>query len=457
VDPVVAAAALDRAAKLLDEFGEGSIRPGRTDVGNPILPSPVSMPIDLPDRVAGVHYARGVTARRLGQIGCGVEVTTSDDGRTFVIATPPPWRPDLTQPADLVEEVLRLEGYHTIPSELPPAPPQRGLTESQRRRRAASRALAEAGYAEVLPFPFVATTTWDDFGLDDDDTRRTTAKVLNPLEADHPELATTLLPNMLDMLRRNVSRGQRDLALFHIGQVFLPKAQPVAVPAVGVEGRPSEEDLGKLEASLPNQPLHAAVVLAGQREQAGWWGKGREASWADAIEAARTVAHAWGVELTVVASELAPWHPGRCAELRVGGWPVGHAGELHPAVIEKLGLPKRTCAMEIDLDALPLAERRPVPVISPYPPVLLDVALVVDSSVPVADVASALRSGGGELLEDLRLFDVYTGEQLGEGKRSLAYALRFRAADRTLTVEEATAARDAAVASAADQHGASLR
>ncbi|MFC0548417.1 phenylalanine--tRNA ligase subunit beta [Kutzneria chonburiensis] len=457
VDPVVAAAAVDRAAKLLDEFGEGSIRPGRTDVGNPILPSPVSMPIDLPDRVAGQRYARGVTARRLGQIGCGVEVTTSDDGRTFVIATPPPWRPDLTQPADLVEEVLRLEGYHTIPSELPPAPPQRGLTESQRRRRAASRALAEAGYAEVLPFPFVATTTWDDFGLDDDDIRRNTVKVLNPLEADHPELATTLLPNMLDMLRRNVSRGQRDLALFHIGQVFLPKAQPVAVPAVGVEGRPSEEDLGKLEASLPNQPLHATVVLSGQREQAGWWGKGREASWADAVEAARTVAHAWGVELTVVASELAPWHPGRCAELRVGGWPVGHAGELHPAVIEKLGLPKRTCAMEIDLDALPVVERRPVPVISPYPPVLLDVALVVDSSVPVADVASALRSGGGELLEDLRLFDVYTGEQLGEGKRSLAYALRFRAGDRTLTVEEATAARDAAVASATSAHGATLR
>ena len=457
VDPAVAAAALERAAKLLDEFGDGSIHPGRTDIGNPILPSPVSMPIDMPDRVAGVHYARGVTARRLGQIGCGVEVTTSDDGRTFVIATPPPWRPDLTQPADLVEEVLRLEGYHTIPSELPPAPPQRGLTESQRRRRAASRALAEAGYAEVLPFPFVDGAVWDAFGLDEDDSRRNTVKVLNPLEADHPELATTLLPNLLDTLRRNVSRGQRDLALFHIGQVVLPKAQQTPVPAIGVAGRPSEEDLGKLEASLPNQPLHVAVVLAGQRAQAGWWGKGREASWADAVESARTVAHAWGVELTVVASDLAPWHPGRCAELRVGGWPVGHAGELHPAVVEKLGLPKRTCAMELDLDLLPLADRRPVPVISPYPPVLLDVALVVDSAVPVADVASALRSGGGELLEDLRLFDVYTGEQLGEGKRSLAYALRFRAPDRTLTVEEATAARDAAVAAATTQHGATLR
>jgi phenylalanyl-tRNA synthetase beta chain len=229
------------------------------------------------------------------------------------------------------------------------------------------------------------------------------------------------------------------------------------VPELGVAQRPSDGEVATLLAALPQQPLHVAAVLSGRREQRGWWGEGREANWADAIQAARLVAQAYDVELNVVAGDLLPWHPGRCAELRVGDWPVGHAGELHPKVVEALGLPRRTCAMELDLDALPLLDRRPAPMISPYPPVLLDVALVLDRDVPAAEVADALRAGAGDLLEDVHLFDVYTGEQVGEGKRSLAYSLRLRAPDRTLTVEEATVARDGAVAAAAERLGATLR
>jgi phenylalanyl-tRNA synthetase beta chain len=281
--------------------------------------------------------------------------------------------------------------------------------------------------------------------------------VLNPLEAERSELATTLLPSMLDVLVRNVSRGTRDLGLFHIGQVVLPKAHQVPVPSVGVSGRPSDAELAGLHAALPQQPTHVAVVLAGNRERAGWWGPGTPASWADAVRAAEIVAEAAGVTLTVRKADLLPWHPGRCAQLLVGDLPVGYAGELHPKVVDTLGLPKRTCVMELKLDGLPLVERKPAPSPSPYPPVLLDVALVVDAAVPVAEVANALRGGGGDLLEDLSLFDVFTGEQVGEGKRSLAYALRFRAPDRTLTVEEATAARDAAVSAAGERFGASLR
>ncbi|KAA2256368.1 phenylalanine--tRNA ligase subunit beta [Solihabitans fulvus] len=457
IDPALAPMALERAAKLLHQYGDGSILPGRTDVGLPELPGPVSMPIDLPDRVAGVHYARGVTARRLGQIGCRVEVTTGDDGTTFITAVPPTWRSDLVQPADLVEEVLRLEGLDSIPSTLPPAPAGRGLTETQRRRRTASRALAESGFVEVLPFPFTSPAVWDAFGLDADDVRRNAVTVLNPLEAERDQLATTLLPGLIDAAQRNLSRGQRDLALFHLGQVTLPRAQQVPVPDLGTEGRPSEAELATALAALPQQPLHAAALLTGHREQAGWWGEGRQATWADAVEAARTAAAAYGVTLTVVASDLAPWHPGRCAELRVGDWPVGHAGELHPKVVEALGLPKRTCVMELDLDALPLSDQRPAPVVSPYPPVLLDVALVVDAKVPAGELTETLRGGGGDLLEEIRLFDDYTGEQVGEGKRSVAYSLRFRAPDRTLTLEEATAARDTAVAAASERHGATLR
>jgi phenylalanyl-tRNA synthetase beta chain len=457
VDPALSPVALERAAKLLHLYGDGAIKPGRTDVGTPALPAPVTMPIDLPDRVAGVRYARGVTARRLGQIGCQVEVTTGDDGATMVTAIPPTWRSDLVQPADLVEEVLRLEGFETIPSTLPPAPAGRGLTELQRRRRTVSRALAEDGFVEVLPFPFISPAVFDAFGLPENDSRRNTVSVLNPLEADKHALATTLLPGLLEALQRNLARGAKDVALFNIAQVTLPRTQQVPVPEVGVATRPTDAQIASMFAALPQQPVHVAVVMAGHREQAGWWGKGRQANWADAVEAARLVGEAYGVNLRVVASDLAPWHPGRCAELRVGDWPVGHAGELHPKVVEALGLPKRTVAMELDLDALPLNDKRPAPIISAYPPVLLDVAVVVDTTVPAAEVSAVLESGGGDLLEDIRLFDVYTGEQVGEGKRSLAYALRFRAPDRTLTVEEATAARDAAVAALAERYGATLR
>ena len=457
VDPAIPPVATELAAKLLVRYGEGTIEPGRTDAGEPTAPLPVTMPLALPDKVAGVYYERGVTARRLTQIGCRIEVSTSDEGVGLVTATPPSWRPDLAQPADLVEEVLRLEGYHTIPSVLPSAPPGRGLTAAQRRRRSVSRALAHHGYAEVLPFPFTGTDVLDKLGVPGDDQWRRALTVLNALESHHSLLTTTLLTGLLDSLQRNVSRGQRDLALFHIGQVVLPDGSTPAVPEVGVTARPSEEELAALHAALPAQPTHAAVVLAGQRERAGWWGKGRDGNWADAVQAGRIVAEAAGVELTVEAGSLAPWHPGRCAQFRVGETVVGHAGELHPKVVEALGLPKRTCAMEIDLDALPLTDRRPAPDVSAFPPVLVDVALVVDTNVPVAEVADVIRSGGGELLEDVRLFDVYEGEQLGEGKKSLAFALRFRAADRTLKQEEATEARDRVVAAAEDRFGATLR
>jgi phenylalanyl-tRNA synthetase beta chain len=394
---------------------------------------------------------------RLRQVGCAVDLLLGEDGAGSVEVVPPSWRPDLTQPADLVEEVLRLEGYEAIPSVLPAAPPGRGLTEGQRRRRAVSRALAEAGFVEVLPFPFVGPASWTAFGLPEDDVRRRTVPVLNPLDADRAGLATTLLPGLLEMLVRNRSRGAADLALYHIGQVTLPHAKPVPMPEPGVDERPSDAEYAQIKAALPAQPLHVAAVLAGNREPAGWWGAGRAASWEDAVAAGRLVGRAAGVELRVTKAELAPWHPGRCAALRVGDWIVGHAGELHPKVVEAMELPARTCAVELNLDGIPLLDDRPAPRISPYPPISVDVALVAGADVPAAELADALADGAGELVEDVRLFDVYAGEQVGEGRRSLAYTLRFRAPDRTLTSEEANSARDAAVAVAADRYGVTLR
>lgn len=331
------------------------------------------------------------------------------------------------------------------------------MTPTQRRRRSVSRALAEAGYVEVLPFPFVSPSTWDDFGLADDDPRRRSVPVLNPLESEKNQLATTLLPGLLETLQRNISRGFRDVALYHVGQVVLPGSEQTAAPDPGVDRCPSDDELAALERAVPDQPVHVAVVLAGERRRSGWWGKGEAATWADAVQAARLVGEVSGVDLDIEAAEVMPWHPGRCARLSIDGRTVGYAGELHPKVVEKLGLPKRTAVMELDLDAIPVVDRKPAPFISPFPPVLLDVALVVDTDVSARSLAAVLREGAGELVEDVSLFDLYEGEQIGEGKRSLAYKLRFRAPDRTLTVEEATKARDAAVALAGERFGAVLR
>ncbi len=173
----------------------------------------------------------------------------------------------------------------------------------------------------------------------------------------------------------------------------------------------------------------------------------------------RRVADALHVEVTLRQAVRAPWHPGRCAEVLVGDTVIGHAGELHPTVCRATGVPERTAVAEVDLSVL-LAHAPDVvgaPSFSDFPQAKEDVALVVDAAVPAADVEEALRAGAGDLLESIRLFDLYTGEQVQDGRKSLAFALRFRAPDRTLTDEETAAARDAAVAVAAARTGAVQR
>ncbi|RKS67852.1 phenylalanyl-tRNA synthetase beta subunit [Actinomadura pelletieri DSM 43383] len=441
-----------RAVRMLADLGGAEIMPGVTHAEAPVEPVTVTIPAGHPDRVAGVTYGRDAVVRRLEQVGCAVE------GADTLTVTPPSWRPDLTDPNDLAEEVIRLEGYENIPARAPRPSAGKGLTVRQRLGRRVGRALAGAGYVEVLPFPFVGDKDWDALQLPADDARRRAMRLANPLSEEEPLLRTTLLPGLFKTLALNVGRGFADTALYEMGTVFRPRPDaPERAPRLAVDRGPTPGELADLEAALPDQPQRVAVVLSGDREPSGWWGGGRPALWADAIEAARTVAREVGVELTARADRHAPWHPGRCAALYVGDTLVGHAGELHPRVTKAYGLPPRSCAMELELRRL----GDPVPVRAPhvsgYPVATQDVALVVDSTVPAGEVEAALRDGAGDLLEAIRLFDVYTGEQVGEGRKSLAYALRFRAPDRTLTAEEASQVRDAAVAAASDRTGAVLR
>jgi phenylalanyl-tRNA synthetase beta chain len=454
VDPSLPLAALRKAVDILVTHAGGTADDRVLDIDNVVAPVALTLPSESASRLIGLPYTGEQVADLLRKIGC--EVT----GDEVLSVVPPTWRPDLVAPIDLIEEVARLGGYNEIPSVLPPAGASNGLTPAQKQRRSVGRALAENGYVEVLSYPFVSPGTADALGLPPADPRRSAVRLTNPLSEEEPLLRTTLLGPLLGTLKRNLGRGRRDVALFETGTVFLPHLTSTAPPALGVDRRPANAEWAAANAIVPEQPWHLGVVLAGDIEPAGWWGQGRAATWADAIEAARVAIAASGVSedrVTVRAAEHAPWHPGRCAALLVDGTVVGHAGELHPAVLASLELPKRTSAAEIDLDALPDAPVVEAPKISTFPPALIDVALVLDRTVPAAEVQAALTEGAGTLLESVALFDVYESEQLGEDKRSLAYKLTFRAPDRTLTSEETIAARDAAVAITASRFGATLR
>lgn len=453
VDPTICEAAADRVVELLTTYGGGVAEPGVTVVGTPPAPPTVEMAADLPARVTGMPIAPETALANLEAVGC--TVATSGP---LLRATVPPWRPDITDPFDLVEEVARIVGYDNVPSVLPTPPAGRGLTREQQLRRRVGRTMAGEGFVEILNFPFVSAADLDRLGIPADDVRRDLLRLANPLSTEQPSMTSTLLPGLLKASARNAGHGLTSTALFEIASVTRPRGSQPA-PVYGVDRRPTEGEYDDLLKALPDQPLHLAFTLSGERERSGWWGEGRAADWSDAVDAVRAVADALGVTLSVRAVAVAPWHPGRCAEFLLGEVVVGHAGELHPRVCAEFGLVPRTCAAEVDLDALLAAAASAIaaPSFSSYPLAKEDVALVVDDSVPAAEVEAALRSGAGELLESLRLFDVYTGDQVGEGRKSLAFALRFRAPDRTLKEGEAAAARDAAVASAATSCGAVQR
>ncbi|MFK5634966.1 phenylalanine--tRNA ligase subunit beta [Ornithinimicrobium sp. LYQ103] len=455
VDPDVTDAAAQLAVDLLVELGGGTADPAITDVDGRTPRPRLELALDLPTRYVGVDYTPERVREILTMIGC--EVDDAGEGRLWVL--PPSWRPDLTDAPGLVEEVARIDGYDRIPSVLPRAVGGRGLTHDQRSRRAVAAALAAQGLHEVLTYPFVASERLDDLGLPAADPRRQALRLANPLSDEAPLMRTELLQTLPEALRRNVSRGSRDVAIFEIDTVTLP-VPGAAAPVPDVGARPDDRTLEAIRAAVPAQPWHVAVVAAGQSDRAGWWGPGRPLDVTDVVGWAHGVCDTLGVAVSRRQTERAPFHPGRCVELALeDGTTVGWAGELHPKVVQRLGLPERSCAAELDLDVLLAASdhRTQVRPLSTHPMASSDVALVVALDVRHGDVEKSLRAGAGPLLESVELFDVYVGDQLGPDRQSLAFRMHFRAPDRTLTTDEVNAARDAAVACAAQDHGAVQR
>jgi len=463
VDPEITAVAAQLAVNLLVEFGGGAVDDGVTDVDHRPPRARIDLDPSLPARLVGLPYSREEVIASLRQIGCDVlEMTEpgSESESLTVSVLPPSWRPDLGNGPDFAEEVVRLRGYDQIPSILPQASSGRGLTHGQRVRRVLASTLAQHGFVEVLTYPFVSAQSHDDLGLEADDPRRSTVRIANPLSDEAPLMRTSVLSTLVEALRRNVSRGQRDAAIFELGLVTRPIGEPQAAPVPGTRTRPDDATLGQIMAAVPFQPRRVAFALTGDADPAGWWGPGRPADWTDVVGAARAMASALAVEMVATADEHAPWHPGRCVRLTLAdGTLVGHAGELHPKVLVTLGLPPRTCAGEVDVDVLTAASEARVQAreLSTYPVAQSDVALVVDEVVTAASLESALRRGAGEMLESISLMDIYRGDQVGPGRKSLAYRLVFRAPERTLTTKEVNGFRDRAIESAAAAEGAVQR
>ena len=453
VDPGAAYGAARRVARLLADLAGGTPSAEVTIAGAVPAPPSTTIEASLPERILGMPVSAERVVAILERSGVAVE----RDGDTLTL-TPPTWRSDLRDPYDYVEEVGTKVGLEHLPSVVPAAPSGRGYTVGQQLRRAVNRTLAANGYVEVLTFPFGSVDELDRMGVPGDDPRRGLVRLANPLAETSPALRTTILPGLFAAVQRNTSRGNDDLALFEAGEVFFAgDGSPAPMP--GVEARPSDADLAAIEAALPSQPRHLAAVLAGDWLKAGWSGAAVPAGWQTALAFADVAASTVGLELRRDAAAMAPWHPGRCARLSVGETVVGYAGELHPSVVKGFGLPARTAAVELDLDLLVslFPGAGDVAAVSSFPVAKEDIALVVDASVPVGDLGEAVRAGAGELLESLQLFDIYTGNPIPEGKKSVAFALRFRAADRTLKDADVAAARDAAVRAAADAFGAELR
>lgn len=478
-DPLLPALAAQRAVDLLVEYGGGSADPAVFDYDAVPAPQAIVFVYEEAARLIGVNYSKERVRELLEEIGC--EVREGASGACEVFA--PSWRPDLVGPAHLVEEIARLDGYDKIPSTLPAVPAGSGLTAAQKARREVAAVLAQSGLVEVLSYPFVSDS-FDRQGLPLDSARRVAVRLRNPLADDAPLLRTSILDTLLDTASRNVARGAERVSIFEMGLVALPAGtQPVGL--LCAEQRPSEEDLEALHRATPAQPHHVGIVLAGRALGSALDGQPRIWDWSDVIECVHSVASILGVRVETTRwwdpqpptlkgalmpaaqtdpAQVAPWHPGRVARIFVRRGrdlvDVAFAGELHPRVCRAFGLPARSCAAEIDLDALIEAmSSQPIQVksVSTFPVAKEDIALVVDAAIPVSRVEQVVRQGAGPLLEELTLFDVYEGENLGQGVRSLAFALKLRAPDRTLTAKESAQVRDNVVKKAQKVLGAQLR
>ena len=446
-DPALAEIASARATQLLIDLADAKYV-GTSQAGSPIKNRKVKISQTQISKYLGFPYTAKQVKSALLLIGC--KVAGSGDLLTVEVPT---WRPDLINFADFAEEIARLNSYDLIPATLPTGKGGARLNDMQYRKRAVAISLANQGFTEVINYPFVSQEMVDLLGFTGD--RAKSFKIANPMSEEFPLLRTHLLPGLLTTAVRNIGRGSKNLAIFEIGTIFRNTTPLGKALNPGISKRPSEKVIKDIYDGVPKQMLFVGAVVTGETVLSDWQGLGSKFNWSDAIAKAQEIIESTGNDYEIFSSDLAPWHPGRCAELRVNGKPVAHAGELHPRVITALNLPERSCAFAVILSEIPSAGVTKAPAIWSFPAVVQDVALVVESKISAADLTAAIKQGAGPLLESIVLFDRY--DQMAGNKVSLAFTLTFRASDRTLTSDEVALYRDQAIAQAAKSVGAVLR
>ncbi len=429
VDPNLADDANARACKILQEIGGGTILETVIDVyPNPSAPVTIGLAERDVTRLLGGGFSQQRSADLLRRVH--LDVIDGDPLRVTV----PTYRPDLTRPADLVEEIARLADFDTF-AETVPTGPAGGLLLDQRRSRLANNLLRGLGLIQAINLPFVAESELAAFS--DESVEGATPDVVtvrNPLREDQSKLRQSLLPGLLRNLRDNRNRGAESVALFEVGRIFY--------------ARPWSDD-----GRVPEQPVRLAVAILGPYGSGGMNGSSPPADASTALAVVQSLSDGLGVSIQRRAGRRAGLHPTRTAELVSGGSVVGFAGELHPDVVEEFELSGRVAVIEMDLDPLvagqPSVQMAPV---STYPHVDFDLSFEVAIDANAAELLNATNLGS-HLVESAAIFDDYRSD---EGERSVAIRYRLRATDRTLDAEEIAAERDKMITKAAAQ-GATLR
>lgn len=429
-------AAARRAAYLVARLGVGEVVPGAVD--NYPLPRERRVVVLRPERVAqvlGVDVPPRETQELLERLG--FEVQEGERQQLFVKV--PSYRVDVSREIDLVEEVARIYGYQRIPATLPCGSTTKGFrTRRQELLRRTREVLAGCGLNEVITYSFISPASFDRLRLTPESPLRRALALQNPLSYEQSVMRTTLLPGILEVLVRNFNRRVTSGAIFELGRVFYPR-----------DGE-----------ALPEERLLLAAGAMGQAAY-GW---NRQPVQLD-FYFLKGIVEALAERLGLPALEYEregqnpTFHPGRAARVVAGGKELGVLGEIHPDVLENYGLGARACAFELDLEAmLEMATREPrYQPLPRYPGVRRDIALVVPREVTCGEILRVIRASGGENLRQVQLFDVYEGQQIKQGYRSMAFSLFFQAADRTLTDEEVAARVEAISAAAARELGAELR